>query len=1043
MTYLALVALLALSVCVIDAQASGNPNLFVSAENPRFENHFSGSMVIEVIVRDPNLRDTGKARGEPDVTINGNSLRMVQATDGNWYAYFANVAGAQSADSTVRLAGQGLDFGVFCSSDTPSSVVGISLSETRGFAIPRHTAGSTDGNASLSECTGLPSGENLNNVIRNPRSINTNPAIPAGQIGLNQDAWPLIQLFSFGNANIRYNLGGSSQQVVLEYDEIPNISLAVDRDIFPNNADVILTVSDIQLNQDPTDEDSWTFGVGSHPFTFYQAYVASGNSANSQGLADLTIHLADIGFEDNGQLSVNLGSVLELQSNDQQRDTSISDGTATFSEILTLVETGRNSGIFDSADNADQSILKILGDAPRGQSGSITYNKKSISVVTGSSSALLTLLNPTLAIGDSRPLRPGTVLPVVLYDPDQNINSGSRDDLDVFRDSSTIPTMRIGSPITLEDARDVNFYPSSALTLGNPASLVSSDPNSARLVIDTSAIPDGSFEKVVLNLGVLAADLKSLFVDVSAPNSDGSNWLNYDLRSFANDLRVSDFADTSLSLSFGTPDSSPVTLAAAGTLGSQGLVQIGDGTVQAISTAQGAVYVIINLDSSNDSTGVGTISGETDSQPIVLDFFSFGVVNSNDVNNSIYRFELEETTDNSSTFDGTLEYSVATKSNILNPSFIQTIQTISDDIRFIATDMSINDGISISYSDLDVSGIFTLSTKSEIGTSSGILSADSASYRFGQPVTITLDDPDLNLKNDIVDIYSTVNDPNSENVDTVGEDGAILLEVLIKNIRYKRCIIDGVEHGGLGASGFSLVETGPSTGIFEGTFKMPSTICNKSGTQLVYSAGGSLDAKYYDSRDDLGDASTFGLLRDTVLYGPAQLSSHEVLKPVSGVREITLSGTIDDHRRGIPLAVDITTPDGNHQSFGATLSGSGNYKSIISINEDSILGVYEIKLSYDGAPVDTVSFKVAAIPDWIKNTAREWSFGTTPDTEFINGVAYLAKEGLITAPGTSGQAVPDWVKNIAKWWANDQISDKDFIQSIQYLVKKSIIRIYN
>ena len=74
----------------------------------------------------------------------------------------------------------------------------------------------------------------------------------------------------------------------------------------------------------------------------------------------------------------------------------------------------------------------------------------------------------------------------------------------------------------------------------------------------------------------------------------------------------------------------------------------------------------------------------------------------------------------------------------------------------------------------------------------------SKSYRFGQPVTIILKDPDLNLKNDLVDIYFTVNDPNSENVDTVGKDGIILLEVLIKDIRYKRCMIDGIEHGGLG-----------------------------------------------------------------------------------------------------------------------------------------------------------------------------------------------------------------------------------------------------
>ena len=92
----------------------------------------------------------------------------------------------------------------------------------------------------------------------------------------------------------------------------------------------------------------------------------------------------------------------------------------------------------------------------------------------------------------------------------------------------------------------------------------------------------------------------------------------------------------------------------------------------------------------------------------------------------------------------------------------------ADQIKFIVTDRLVDDeGISISYSDLDISGVFTTtSTKSNVDTSSGVLSSNSKSYRFGQPVTLTLHDPDLNLKNDLIDIYFTVNDPNSSNVDT-------------------------------------------------------------------------------------------------------------------------------------------------------------------------------------------------------------------------------------------------------------------------------------
>ena len=1056
-----LVLLATLSLVLLiptQAEALGNPNLFVSAENPQFENYFSGSMVVEVVVIDSNLRDTGSGKGEPDVTLNGNSLRMVQATDGNWYAYFANVENAKDADSTVGLAGKGLDFGVFCDRDTPESVIGVSLSETDGFALPRYAPGSTDGSSSLATCTDMPSGPILNNVVRNPKSINTNPNVMPGQIGLDPNAWPLIQLYSFSAVTIRYNPAGSPQQVSLEYDEIPNISLNLDRDLYPSNAEVFLTVNDFQLNQDPTDRDSWTFAVGDDPSTFYQAYDENGaDSANGgPGLVDLSSHLSSIGFEDNGKLSVNLGSILELQPNGEQPDTDVSDGTVTYSQIITLVEDGPSSGIFDNADFRDQSTLGILSNAPRGQSGSITYNDRSISVLTGSSSATVSLNDPTLTIGDgSNSLKPGTKFPIVLVDPDQNINSESQDDLDVFRDTAIIPTLRIGAPITLEDAFDVDFFTSStdAPNAGHSADSSIPDRNSARLFIDAPVLTDGDFEKISLNLGISALELQSAMIDTSISNHYGTNWLNYDLRSFTNDFGISDFSDTSIELSFGSPGSLPVTIVDSGDLSApQGLVQLDDSDAQSIFGKSGTVYLVINFDSSNDSTDVGTILNGINSQPIMIDFFSFGLVNSNDVNNAIYRFELEETSDDSSTFAGTLEYSVANQLNILDPAFIQTIHAIDDQVRFIVTGRLVADeGISVSYSDLDATGAFRpVSTKSDISTTSGVVSSDSQSYRFGQPVTLKLHDPDLNLKNDLIDVYSVINNPSSPHVDTVGKDGSILLEVLIKDIRYKRCTVNGIEHGGLGASGFTLAETGPSTGIFEGSFKMPSKICNSSGTALISSAGGGLDAKYFDAGDDLGNPGISRLLKDksTSYSSPPQLSAYDVVKPLSGdVREVVLSGNIDNHRRGIPLDVTIRAPDGDMQNFGAVLSSSGSYRAVISIHEDSLPGEYQIDLSYYNSHVETVSFVVSdlLIPDWVKNSAKLWSFAAIPDNEFVGALESLIEEGLVAVPPAPipvpDQEIPIWIKISAKWWASDQISDEDFVKLIQYLLNKGIIRI--
>ena len=1055
--FLALFLIISL-IPVIQADAAGNANLFVSAENPKFNNRFSGSMVVEVIIRDPNIRDTDQGKGEPDVTLNGKSLRMIQATDGNWYAYFANVDKAKFADSTVGLPGKGLDFGVFCSRDTDSSVFGISLSETDGSAIPHSSgiSGFTDGTSSFSQCTGtLSSSNNLNNVVRKAKSINTNPNIPSGQIGLDSDAWPLVQLYSFNDVTIQYNPAGNPQTVNLNYDESDNISIGIDRDLYPQNSEVFLTLNDFQLNQDPTDEDSWTFNVNSPLSTFYQAFDNNGrDSANGgPGLVDLTPSLSSLGFEDNGKLFFSLGRVMELSTNDEQPSTFVGDGINTFSQIVTMVENGPNSGLFDTADNNDDSVVKILRDSPRGQTGQIEYDEKSISVLTGFSSASVSVNKPTLTIGsDSKLLTPGTEYPVILIDPDQNLNAGTRDHLDVFRDTAVIPTTTIGNPVTLERAQNVLFHHTSgALGISESAASSAPDFHSDRLIVDTSVIPNGQFEMISINLGISASVLSSTLLDVSDSDTYGTNWINYDLRSFENDLGVSDFSDTSFTLYFGSLVGPSITIVDAGDVSSShGFIQIDDMDVADISDENGTVFLVIDFNSS----GTLSVSDEINKQPIVFDFFSFGLQNDKSINNSIYRFELEETLDNSSTFEGTFEYVVTNQLNILDPSFIQTVKTIGDEIKIIVTNRLIDEkGVAISYSDLDDVGVVTTtSSQSDILTNSGVISTGSSSFRFGQPVTFTLQDPDLNLKNDIIDIYPVINDPNSPNVDTVGKDGNILLEILIKDIRYKRCTINGIEHGGLGDTGFTLVETGPGTGIFTGVFKMPSQICDKSGTKLISTAGGSLDAKYHDSRDASGNPNIFTLSRDkqpSSFSNQPVLSATHISKPTSGNTEnITLSGSITNHKRGMPLTVTLTEPNGKTQNFGASLTNSGGYKTVFTINEHSLSGTYKIKLSHAGTDAGIVSFIVTSdgIPDWVKNNVKSWSSSSIPDSKFINDIGQLVEQGIISLSPSDlsdvgDRMIPDWVKNNASWWSNDQISDQDFIKSLQYLIKKGIIRV--
>jgi len=532
--------------------------------------------------------------------------------------------------------------------------------------------------------------------------------------------------------------------------------------------------------------------------------------------------------------------------------------------------------------------------------------------------------------------------------------------------------------------------------------------------------------------------------------TDGTNWINYDLRSFQQQLGVNDFSDTSMSLHFDLSDSSPITIIDSGDISSaQGLVQIDDNDIDSLNTKSGTAFLVINFGSSHG----GTISDETDTQPIVVDFFSFGLRNNQKVNNAIYRLELEETTDNSGIFSGTIEYKVTSQINFLDPGFIKTLQTINDDVKFLVNDRLIDEkGVTITYSDIATVGTnIDVSTKTDAPTHSGSVGLDSKSYRFGQPVTVILNDPDLNLDKDTIESYLSINDPNSPNVDTVGDqNGNILLEVLIKDVRYKRCTIDGVEHGGLGSIGFTLTETGPGTGIFEGVFRMPTRICNESGTELISTAGGSVELKYRDFRDVFGEQNIFSTREgsSTQLIAPSLNAEKFVLPKYKETIDVIITGKIANYNQGTQLKLILENPDKSSQSFNLFATSQGNFKGIMTLNHDSTPGVYNIFVEYLGSSQGSTSFTIVkfVVPDWIKNNAGWWSSNAISDDEFIDGIEHLIKEEIILIPQSqqsikSEKTIPSWIKNTANWWSDDLISDDEFVSALEFLVKEGIIRL--
>ena len=43
--------------------------------------------------------------------------------------------------------------------------------------------------------------------------------------------------------------------------------------------------------------------------------------------------------------------------------------------------------------------------------------------------------------------------------------------------------------------------------------------------------------------------------------------------------------------------------------------------------------------------------------------------------------------------------------------------------------------------------------------------------------------------------------------------------------------------------------------------------------------------------------------------------------------------------------------------------------------------------------------------------------------------------------GSSSNEIPEWIKNTAGWWAEGAIGDSDFVQGLQFLIKEGIMKI--
>jgi hypothetical protein len=176
--------------------------------------------------------------------------------------------------------------------------------------------------------------------------------------------------------------------------------------------------------------------------------------------------------------------------------------------------------------------------------------------------------------------------------------------------------------------------------------------------------------------------------------------------------------------------------------------------------------------------------------------------------------------------------------------------------------MTDEDSPRINYNDLGADGVTTqISTQQEAPTHKGVVSFDSENYKIADTVVVTLNDQDMNTDSGLIDVYITSTDDKVGDATTAG----LVLDITFDDLAWVNtsdptCGTSAAVTGsnGLEATGFTLVESTVDSGIFTGSFQVPTNYCNTSTDTIVGTTGTDLEVNYQDFRNASGESIEVG-----------------------------------------------------------------------------------------------------------------------------------------------------------------------------------------
>ena len=853
-----------------------------------------GANVLEIVVNDPAYSDTtSDINNGPTVSIGGSSYDTNQGVNGKWYLYVVDnsIAVLMDADNT------GMEYGIHCSSGLGlNGAANIIASGTDVWAEAKThwSETSTDAGACLNidnapVTTDVSSADRAklsNAVLQNAPSLSNHNDKSAGDTnidlgqrghGLNASgygSWPYILSIELGSNNaIEY---GSDSITVAHGNTDGEASISISNNSPADDTNIHLTVSDPSMNVDPTTADVWMFDLTAAS-TLGSVYFANNGTGGgktvalsySAGFALKPAQLFDRQCVDNCVLSVDSASIL------------VGTSTSGFSNV-TMTESGANTGVFESWDTEGVSTILTKDDAVADNVATFAYAANSADVIITYNNASIEMEAPN---GD---WEPGQAVTVRVTDPDLNKNPAEAETLSIGNSSSVIPTIKMGSPLTLTSSSGNNAalqkgdsQATTGVVVGEDISagfgttggcgagcgdhsynltIYNTSDNSERLRILHNTIELGSAGNTDTWINVTTGHKRSALIDLP-----GTVVLNYDISGPASQL------DSTKVQVFMTDSGNNSTANAAGliTLVGAGNARAGvvdlDGTGESIGTkyiySRDLTTDGSNFGAASDASAAGAntnlislafkITHPSDNQlsnaedyAIAADFCNFDQNNGSLVHNCIYRIEAEETGLDTGVFEGSVNYVMLNNSTAAGDSTsggmkgehngndhqVEDLMTAMNgaDVTVILMDaVSGSDSVRVVYNDTDASQTATkIGAQLESITHTGTVDLDADTYEVDDMATITIVDADLNQDSSIRDTYQ-----NSSNTFTVSVTDSSSSGV--------------ADFSKIATSPMTLIETSADSGIFVATFTVPN---NK---------GSDLEVTYIDSRDAGSSAVSF------------------------------------------------------------------------------------------------------------------------------------------------------------------------------------------